>query len=318
MTCIRVPAERRQIMKKWTALLVCSILTLSLGGCAESARSLGGKITETEVYKNDESFSDMSGALDESKIPDEKVSEEAAKNQAGDKKVKDQSTSEEAAKDQSGDKKVKDQSVAEEAAKDQAGDKKAEDKPADESEPEKIIQKVYLQDHFGYKLTLDEDWVFANDRELKELNDALKDSGESGDTLSGLVDSDNLYTDMMASDTVTGNTIVIRLVRENLADVVGSKEKRNDALADAMYADAEAAGLKKIEKTTREVTFLGEPVTAIGVKGQLALSDEYSTEMWYQMIVKRKGVYASVIFVTGFTEFGGDNYQEILDCFEVI
>ena len=305
-------------MKKWTALLVCSILTLSLGGCAESARSLGGKITETEVYKNDESFSDMSGALDESKIPDEKVSEEAAKNQAGDKKVKDQSTSEEAAKDQSGDKKVKDQSVAEEAAKDQAGDKKAEDKPADESEPEKIIQKVYLQDHFGYKLTLDEDWVFANDRELKELNDALKDSGESGDTLSGLVDSDNLYTDMMASDTVTGNTIVIRLVRENLADVVGSKEKRNDALADAMYADAEAAGLKKIEKTTREVTFLGEPVTAIGVKGQLALSDEYSTEMWYQMIVKRKGVYASVIFVTGFTEFGGDNYQEILDCFEVI
>ena len=305
-------------MKKWTALLVCSILTLSLGGCAESARSLGGKITETEVYKNDESFSDMSGALDESKIPDEKVSEEAAKNQAGDKKVKDQSTSGEAAKDQSGDKKVKDQSVAEEAAKDQAGDKKAEDKPADESEPEKIIQKVYLQDHFGYKLTLDEDWVFANDRELKELNDALKDSGESGDTLSGLVDSDNLYTDMMASDTVTGNTIVIRLVRENLADVVGSKEKRNDALADAMYADAEAAGLKKIEKTTREVTFLGEPVTAIGVKGQLALSDEYSTEMWYQMIVKRKGVYASVIFVTGFTEFGGDNYQEILDCFEVI
>lgn len=305
-------------MKKWTALLMCSILTLSLGGCAESARSLGGKITETEVYKNDESFSDMSGALDESKIPDEKVSEEAAKNQAGDKKVKDQSTSEEAAKDQAGDKKVKDQSVAEEAAKDQAGDKKAEDKPADESEPEKIIQKVYLQDHFGYKLTLDEDWVFANDRELKELNDALKDSGESGDTLSGLVDSDNLYTDMMASDTVTGNTIVIRLVRENLADVVGSKEKRNDALADAMYADAEAAGLKKIEKTTREVTFLGEPVTAIGVKGQLALSDEYSTEMWYQMIVKRKGVYASVIFVTGFTEFGGDNYQEILDCFEVI
>ena len=297
---------------------MCSILTLSLGGCAESARSLGGKITETEVYKNDESFSDMSGALDESKIPDEKVSEEAAKNQDGDKKVKDQSAAGEAAKDQSGDKKVKDQSVAEEAAKDRAGDKKAEDKPADESEPEKIIQKVYLQDHFGYKLTLDEDWVFANDRELKELNDALKDSGESGDTLSGLVDSDNLYTDMMASDTVTGNTIVIRLVRENLADVVGSKEKRNEALADAMYADAEAAGLKKIEKTTREVTFLGEPVTAIGVKGQLALSDEYSTEMWYQMIVKRKGEYASVIFVTGFTEFGGDNYQEILDCFEAI
>lgn len=305
-------------MKKWTALLVCSILTLSLGGCAESARSLGGKITETEVYKNDESFSDMSGALDESKIPDEKVSEEAAKNQAGDKKVKDQSTAGEAAKDQAGDKKVKDQSVAEEAAKDRAGDKKAEDKPADESEPEKIIQKVYLQDHFGYKLTLDEDWVFANDRELKELNDALKDSGESGDTFSGLVDSDNLYTDMMASDTVTGNTIVIRLVQEGLADVIGSKEKRNEALADAMYADAEAAGLKKIEKTTREVTFLGEPVTAIGVKGQMALSDEYTTEMWYQMIVKQKGEYASVIFVTGFTEFGGDNYQEILDCFEAI
>lgn len=299
MTCIRVPAERRQIMKKWTALLMCSILTLSLGGCAESARSLGGKITETEVYKTDESFSDMSGALDESKIPDEKVSEEAAK-------------------DQTGDKKVKDQSAAEEAAKDQAGDKKAEDKPADESEPEKIIQKVYLQDHFGYKLTLDEDWVFATDRELKALNDALKDSAESGDTLSSLVDSDNLYTDMMASDTVTGNTIVIRLVQEGLADVMGSKEKRNEALADAMYADAEAAGLEKIEKTTREVTFLGEPVTAIGVKGQMALSDEYSTEMWYQMIVKRKGEYASVIFVTGFTEFGGDNYQEILDCFEAI
>lgn len=299
MTCIRVPAERRQIMKKWTALLMCSILTLSLGGCAESARSLGGKITETEVYKTDESFSDMSGALDESKIPDEKVSEEAAK-------------------DQTGDKKVKDQSAAEEAAKDQAGDKKAEDKPADESEPEKIIQKVYLQDHFGYKLTLDEDWVFATDRELKALNDALKDSAESGDTLSSLVDSDNLYTDMMASDTVTGNTIVIRLVQEGLADVIGSKEKRNEALADAMYADAEAAGLEKIEKTTREVTFLGEPVTAIGVKGQMALSDEYSTEMWYQMIVKRKGEYASVIFVTGFTEFGGDNYQEILDCFEAI
>ena len=299
MTCIRVPAERRQIMKKWTALLMCSILTLSLGGCAESARSLGGKITETEVYKNGESFSDMSGALDESKIPDEKVSEEVAK-------------------DQTGNKKVKDQSAAEEAAKDQAGDKKAEDKPADESEPEKIIQKVYLQDHFGYKLTLDEDWVFATDRELKALNDALKDSAESGDTLSSLVDSDNLYTDMMASDTVTGNTIVIRLVQEGLADVIGSKEKRNEALADAMYADAEAAGLEKIEKTTREVTFLGEPVTAIGVKGQMALSDEYSTEMWYQMIVKRKGEYASVIFVTGFTEFGGDNYQEILDCFEAI
>jgi len=54
------------------------------------------------------------------------------------------------------------------------------------------------------------------------------------------------------------------------------------------------------------------------VKGDLALSDEYTTEMWYQMISKQKGQYASVIFVTGFSEFGGDNFQEILDKFETL
>ena len=52
-------------MKKWTALLLAGILTLSLGGCAESARSLGGKVTETQVYMN----ADESAARDESGIP---------------------------------------------------------------------------------------------------------------------------------------------------------------------------------------------------------------------------------------------------------
>ena len=123
---------------------------------------------------------------------------------------------------------------------------------------------------------------------------------------------------MVANDTVTGNSIVVKLVKIGLADVVGSDEERNTILADALYAEAEAAGLTKLQKTTTEAKFLGKDVTAIGVKGDLALSDEYTTEMWYQMISKQKGQYASVIFVTGFSEFGGDNFQEILDKFETL
>lgn len=260
-------------MKKWTALLLAGILTLSLGGCAESARSLGGKVTETQVYMN----ADESAARDESGIPDEKVSEQAAKDNE-----KDAST----------------------------GDAGAED--------EKVTQKVYLQEHFGYRLVLDEDWEFATDRELEQMNQAVVKAAEGDATFAKLAKADNVYTDMVANDTVTGNSIVVKLVKIGLADVIGSDEERNALLTDALYAEAEAAGLTKLQKTTTEAKFLGKDVTAIGVKGDLALSDEYTTEMWYQMISKQKGQYASVIFVTGFSEFGGDNFQEILDKFETL
>ena len=255
-------------MKKWTALLLAGILTLSLGGCAESARSLGGKVTETQVYMN----ADESAARDESGIPDEKVSEQAAKDNE-----KDAST----------------------------GDAGAED--------EKVTQKVYLQEHFGYRLVLD-----ATDRELEQMNQAVVKAAEGDATFAKLAKADNVYTDMVANNTVTGNSIVVKLVKIGLADVIGSDEERNALLTDALYAEAEAAGLTKLQKTTTEAKFLGKDVTAIGVKGDLALSDEYTTEMWYQMISKQKGQYASVIFVTGFSEFGGDNFQEILDKFETL
>ena len=260
-------------MKKWTALLLAGILTLSLGGCAESARSLGGKVTETQVYMN----ADESAARDESGIPDEKVSEQAAKDQE-----KDTST----------------------------GDTGEED--------EKVTQKVYLQEHFGYRLVLDEDWEFATDKELEQMNQAVVKAAEGDATFAKLAKADNVYTDMVANNTVTGNSIVVKLVKIGLADVIGSDEERNALLTDALYAEAEAAGLTKLQKTTTEAKFLGKDVTAIGVKGDLALSDEYTTEMWYQMISKQKGQYASVIFVTGFSEFGGDNFQEILDKFETL
>ena len=290
-------------MKKWIALLLTGILTLSLGGCAESARSLGGKITETEVYMN----ADESAAADESGLSDDKVADQAAKEQE-----KDTSS----AADQSGD-------VSSEGAgnnKNESADKTeaANKNSAVSAETEKITQKVYLQDHFGYRVVLDEDWEFAGDKEIEQMNQAVAKEAEGDNTFAKIVNAENLYTDMVANDTVTGNSIIVKLVRIGLADVVGSDEERNEILSDALYAEAEAAGLKKIQKTSTEVKFLGEPVTAIGVKGDLKLSDEYTTEMWYQMLVKQKGTYASVIFVTGFTEFAGDNFQEILDKFETI
>ena len=307
-------------MKKWTALLLCGILTLSLGGCAESVRSLGGKTTETEVYIN----ADESAAPDESRVPDEKVAEEARADQSAaggagadmSGAAKDQTVADEAAKDQS---------VAEEAAKEQSGDKKDANKAGSASESagtgaetEKMIQKIYLQEHFGYRLVLDEDWEFATDEELEEVNKQTAEAAGSDATFAKIVNAGNIMTDMIADDTVTGNSIVIKLIQIGLADVIGKEEDRNAVLADALYAEAEAAGLTNLSKMETAVRFLGETVTAIGGKGDLALSDEYTTEMWYQMISKQKGQYASVIFVTGFSEFGGDNFQEILDKFETL
>lgn len=155
-------------------------------------------------------------------------------------------------------------------------------------------------------------------KELEQMNQAVVKEAEGDATFAKLAKADNVYTDMVANDTVTGNSIVVKLVKIGLADVIGSDEERNALLTDALYAEAEAAGLTKLQKTTTEAKFLGKDVTAIGVKGDLALSDEYTTEMWYQMISKQKGQYASVIFVTGFSEFGGDNFQEILDKFETL
>ncbi|MDO4805146.1 MAG: hypothetical protein Q4A32_10055 [Lachnospiraceae bacterium] len=300
-------------MNKRKMLLIAGILILSLGGCGKNAESLSGKTTQTQIYE------DESGADDASAVSDEKTSDEAkaANAQAGKAPTNKAGNAE-------GSKTGTDNAQVSKVPTNKAGDAEGSNTGSsqDSSEAPKsfsdgtIVQKTYLQEYFGYRLVLDEDWEFATDKELEEQNRAVAEAAGDEAAFAKIMENGDLCTDMMASNTVTGNAVVVRLAQVGLADVLGKEEERDARLAEAVRADAEAAGLKNIETTATEATFLGKPVKAIGVKGELALSDEYSTEMWYRVVMTRKGEYASVIFVTGFTDFGGDNFQEILDKFE--
>lgn len=324
-------------MKRLLALFLTGALTLSLFGCAQNAQSVSGTTTTTE--------SAAGNALSSEEAAEEAVEtaaeETAAEEPAAEETAAEETTVEEAAEAENTEAPAEEEEKQEEATPeenaDQATEAEVSEAPAaveggevteeqaedyeeaeakDEAfEPGTVNATTYTQSHFGFKVTLEEPWVYASADELAAQNQIIIDAA-GDDSVREAVEKGNLYVDMVATNQESFNTLMVRIVKMGLADFFLDEDVLYEAYADAIHQDAVSTGLTDIEDVSGNVTFLGESVRYVGVKGQLAVTDDYSTEMWYNCILRQEGTYACLIFFSGFSEFGGETFEELAARFQ--
>lgn len=313
-------------MKRLLALFLTGALTLSLFGCAQNAQSVSGTTTTTESSTGSSLASEEvkeeteeTASAEVTEAPAEEETKEEAAPEENEDKSEEAETAEEpetAEVTEAPEETETAETTEETDAAEQQAEEYAEAEEKDESfVPGTISETTYTQSHFGFKITLEEPWFYASDEELAAQNQIIIDAANDA-SITEAVEKGNLYVDMVASNSLNYNTIMVRIVKMGLADFFLDKEALYAAYAEAIHQDAVNTGMTDIEDVSGEVSFLGENVPYVGVKGQLAVTEDFTTEMWYNCILRQEGTFACLIFFSGFTEFGGETFEELAGRFE--
>ena len=314
-------------MKRLLALFLTGALTLSLFGCAQNAQSVSGTTSTTESSAGNALASEEVKEEAEAPAAEETAAEETAVAETAETQAEsteaagDESQQEEAAPEEKADQ-PEDAVETEDAESADVTEEQAEDYEEAEAKDEDFVpgtvrETTYTQSHFGFKVTLEEPWIYANAEELAAQNQVIIDAAND-ESVREAVEKGNLYVDMVATNSDTFNTLMVRIVKMGLADFFLEEDALYEAYAAAIHQDAVATGLTDIEDVSGEVTFLGENVRYVGVKGQFPVRDDFSTEMWYNCILRQEGTFACLIFFSGFTEFGGESFEELAARFQPV
>jgi len=164
---------------------------------------------------------------------------------------------------------------------------------------------VYTNEYAGFKLTLDDKWVFSSEEELKEL--------DSEDWADGAG-----VTDMIADNEETFSSIDISYLKlsmtERLAAATTTEEEIVDAMMeekDELIAEYTQEGAQDVTMEKKTVTFLGQQRVAVLTTGSIEGISFYIL----QLQDYTKGSFGVLITLSSYIT---DSTQELLDMFEAI
>lgn len=336
-------------MKRLVAFLLTGVLTLSLYGCAQNAQSVSGTTSTssstalaTDDMTEETGETEAAEAASEATAADPESAEASAETAA----AAEGETAEAEAKPEAEAGETETEAAEAEAKPEaEAGETETEtaetetetssetentepaaevaentDAEAAETEavtPGTVSETTYTQNHFGFQITLEEPWHFATADELAAQNQIIIDMA-GDESVTEAVEKGNLFVDMVATNEMDFNTIMVRVVKLGLADFFQEEDDLYDVYSQSIHADAEATGMTDIEDVSGKVRFLGEDVRFVGVKGQLEVTEGFSTEMWYNCLLRQEGNFACLIFISGFSDFGGESFEELAARFEPV
>ena len=169
----------------------------------------------------------------------------------------------------------------------------------------------YTNEYFGIGCELGEDWVFANEDEIRQLNEKVIDNlGEVlGDDYEMALEDAPYVTDMLASNQTTASSININIENSGPQGLLMSVDDYMDAadkdLADTLYG----LGIDNLSVERATYDFAGKTQKAFKVTG-----DYLGLDFEEILLVIKKGARFVSISITSY--FG--NAEEILDLFYAV
>ena len=169
---------------------------------------------------------------------------------------------------------------------------------------------TYTSEFLGLKLTVDEDWVIADDEQLAELSGVVKESF-TDEEIRDQIEKGGSVTDLYALNQADGSSLNITIQKLSL---VSGMLVTEDAYAEAnlkQLPDALASAsitVDKLEKT--KVTFVGEEHVALALEGTIQDVPLYET-----LVMVKTGSYIACITAATFFE---DTTADLLDMFQAL
>ena len=167
---------------------------------------------------------------------------------------------------------------------------------------------TYTSEFLGLKLTVDEDWVIADDEQLAEHSGVVKESF-TDEEIRAEIEKGGSVTDLYALNQADGSSVNITIQKLSLVSGMLATE---DAYAEAnlkQLPDVLADGgitVDSLEKT--KVTFAGKEHVALTLEGTVQELPLYET-----IVIVKAGSYISCITAATFFE---DTTADLLDLFQ--
>jgi len=190
--------------------------------------------------------------------------------------------------------------------KDKDKDKDKDDDKKDEVEIGTTKNNTYKNEFAGIKCTLDSDWTFLTDEEIKANNETTY--GLLGSQYEEAIKNASVFMDMMAQHSNGMDSVNVTI--EKLSGIAASYTETEYAEASKSVKKSafEQLGMKNVTLAVEEGTFLGEDHIIMNISGT------YSGRTMYEKLALVKcGNY--MVLVTACT-WGENGCQDILDQFK--
>ena len=180
---------------------------------------------------------------------------------------------------------------------------------ADEFSVGASANNKYENAYFGIGCTLDSNWVFSTDDEIKQMNDMSLDL--IGEEYAEAIKNASLIYDMMA--TVPGGIESVNIVIENVGVLYGSLLSTDEYLDNSVSSvegALESMGFDNVSAEKGTLVFAGSERPILSVSASVA---EFS--MNETIVVLKKGNYIASITVASDSE---ENSKKILSNFYAV
>lgn len=170
----------------------------------------------------------------------------------------------------------------------------------------KTKANVYESDFIGIRYTLDDNWSFYDDKQIKELNKIAVDL--AGDEVEKLLEDATIIYDMYASDSDQLNNININLEKVNISQLVELDIAENFKTLMPILKDSFSnMGYENINLEIGKVEVDGKTLDAIHTTAEINGVNMYQT-----IFQKKCNGYLASMTVTTFFE---DTTADLLDNF---
>lgn len=192
-----------------------------------------------------------------------------------------------------------------------------ETEPAEEAEEAEEVDvqlgttasNTYTNKFLKLRCTLDSDWEFYTDEEIRELNQLTQDS--LSDQYAEMVKNADTLQDMYAINNETGETVNITISKMSLfAGAVLTTEDYADMAIPQLGPALESAGMTDVQVSKDTISFTGEDTTALRITCKVDGYDLFET-----MAVLKRGAYIICITSASYVE---DTTMGALDAFAKI
>lgn len=163
----------------------------------------------------------------------------------------------------------------------------------------------YKNTFLGIGCTLDENWRFLSDEEIRQNNSAAQ--GMMEEEYQQMLENADVVYDMMAHHQNEVDSLSLNMEKLSGAAKLLSEEQYAQLSLESLEGGLSSMGIENIQSTIEEITFAGKTHVSIRIEG------EYSGIKVYEAMVfcKRSG-YMAIACACTWVE---DGTQAILDCF---
>ena len=163
----------------------------------------------------------------------------------------------------------------------------------------------YENAFLGIGCTLDENWIFLTDEQIRENN--IDASDMMDEEYQQILENASVVYDMMATNVNEVDTVCLNMEKLSGAAKLITEEQYAQLSLENLEGSLSSVGVENIQTSIESISFAGGTHTCVRVEGEYSGLGVYES-----MVCYKRGGYVAVVVACTWLE---DGTQAILDCF---